>query len=173
MNLRLPTLKRGRDGRKSGLHVLQTSKTPKIDPKCASSPFPSPIFRVFRDFRSFSPFLALFGPPKPQNQPRMNTDRHGLRFSDLGPPTSDFGPPLRPRCVPFSVNNGRFGGIWDHLEALIRSPTGSEHQNPVLSCPLSHFSQIFYRQLKPMRTTMSMRVLRFAITIGWHHFLFP
>ena len=50
---------------------------------------------------------------------------------------------------------------------------GISHQNPVLSCPLSHFSQIFYRQLKPMRTTMSMRVLRFAITIGWHHFLFP
>ena len=45
------------------------------------------------------PFWAVFGLPptsEEENQPRMDTDRHGWRFSDLGPPTSDLGFPSSP-----------------------------------------------------------------------------
>jgi hypothetical protein len=56
-----------------------------------------------------------------------------------------------------------FGGIFNHFQPQLRSPTtpnrqktaktAKNRQNPVSACPSPHFPQILWRQLKPMHTT--------------------
>ena len=81
---------------------------------------PKPLlthFRAFRAFRGYFPVFTFSRTSEAQNQPRMNTDRHGLGLSDLGPPTSD----LDTRCKPFSAPEMPFAAIFTP-KMLLRSP---------------------------------------------------